>query len=112
MSSSARSTTVFPQLHQSLISVGQLCDDGCTATFNKNSVVVKKGLKTVLTGSRNISDGLWDIAFPIRQNMNYIIEKGRTTKDLAQYLHASLFSPKPSTLHAAQKIINFSHFQT
>ena len=102
VSSHAKSTTIFPKLQQSLISVGQLCDDGCTATFSKNYVIVKQGHKTVMTGSRNISDGLWDLSFPINQTMNYIIEKGRTLKDLAQYHHASLFSPKPSTLHAAQ----------
>ena len=36
----ATKTFIFPTLHSALLSVGQLCDSGCSVTFNKNQVKV------------------------------------------------------------------------
>ena len=57
----ATKTHVFPDLQNaSLLSVGQLCDYGCQAVLNKNSLRVLNSNKNILTGEHNNSYGLWD----------------------------------------------------
>ena len=52
----------FPNLkNESLISVGQLCDDGCEIVFNKTAVKIIKNSKVILEGSRSEKDKLYDI---------------------------------------------------
>ena len=45
----------------SLISIGQLCDDGCNILLNKLKLIAVKIKRIILKGNRNYSDGLWDI---------------------------------------------------
>ena len=45
----------------SLISTGQLCDDGYDVLFNTNALVVTKNKIVVMRGIRNGRDNLWDI---------------------------------------------------
>ena len=53
---------VYPHLNNiSLLSIGQLCDNGCIAIFDKKLLHIIKNGKLVLNGKQNISDGLWDI---------------------------------------------------
>ena len=61
----ARSTIIFPHLHNNLLSIGQLCDDGCTVTFTNQNMKVFKNNTLILQGFRsNSGDGLWDIPIP------------------------------------------------
>ena len=54
---------IFPELTSvSLILICQLCDAGCKAKFDDKKVVVTKNNKTILTGSRNHFNKLWDIS--------------------------------------------------
>ena len=77
---------IFPNLtNESLVSIGQLCDDGCIVLFTKTHAYICKSISN-------------DI-----KNMNYIIRKNKTQHDLAAYYHASLFSPAISTLTKAIK---------
>ena len=48
LSPQATKTSLFPNLHNNLISVGQLCDDGCTVTFTKSTMKVAKKLQNNL----------------------------------------------------------------
>ena len=58
----AKAATVYPNLtSSSLISIGQLCDDNCTAIFTKENMRVVKDDNIVLEGERNLNDGLWDV---------------------------------------------------
>ena len=50
--------------NSSLLSIGQLCDDDCKALFSKFKLRVYKQGKLVLMGTRNWTDGLWDIIIP------------------------------------------------
>ena len=117
---------VFPALASaSLISIGQLCDDGCTAVLDQNTLNVFKNGHTVLRGVRNRTDGLWDINLTAHrkifdnhlpqsttistQSMNAIIRRDKTKLELAQYLHACAFSP---ALSSFQKAIRKGHFLT
>ena len=57
-----KDANVFPSLTSaSLISIGQLCDDGCTAILNDKALTIYKNGHPVLRGMRNLVDGLWDI---------------------------------------------------
>ena len=118
LSDTATQVHVFPHLSSaSLLSLGQLCDDDCKIYLNKTSMKVYKDDKIVLTGTRNLTDGLWDVSLttvqlpasttsspsPKRQVANVIIQKNQTTKDLARYLHAACGSPPISTFLKAIK---------
>ena len=53
ISKKARDTNIFSSLESgSLYSVGQLCNDGCEAYFNKTSCTITKKGKLVLSGTR------------------------------------------------------------
>ena len=114
---------VFPDLHStSLISLGQLCDDGCTIVLTDKGIFVFKQKEIILTGTRNHRDGLWDIPLhstPVptplpsteqkikKHALNVIISKNQTKSDLIHYLHACCFSPPKSTFLKAIKNGNF-----
>jgi hypothetical protein len=49
-----RQAHILPKLAQhSLISVGQMCDSGCSVTFTATEVTVTNGESTILTGLRD-----------------------------------------------------------
>ena len=110
---------MFPGLsNESLLSIGQLCDDNCVAIFTKNRVYVVKDNDLIMHGPRNRTDNLWDIQLPAHQRdkiqaapttscLNYIITKDKTKSDLARYLHATAFSPRISTFSKAIRNGNF-----
>ena len=53
LSPSATKTSLFPQLHNNLISIGQLCDDDCHVNFTKHSMQVTKNNKSILKGVKS-----------------------------------------------------------
>ena len=62
LSDTAKTAYVLPGMtNESLISIGQLCDDDCIAIFSKNDLNIFKNKKLVLQGKRNKTDGLWDV---------------------------------------------------
>ena len=77
---------VFPTLQsESLLSIGQFCDDGCIALFEdkvlktyKSNTEIRKFLNEtkqhnlVLEGQRNSQDRLYDVSFP-QLKLSYII---------------------------------------
>jgi hypothetical protein len=46
-------------VQNSLISVGQFCDNGCNVTFNKDTLSVMNNGKCVKLGARDPQSGLW-----------------------------------------------------
>ena len=53
---------ILPGLKSALlISIGQLCDDGCNVLLNNKKLLAIKNKAIILKGDRNYSDGLWDI---------------------------------------------------
>jgi hypothetical protein len=110
----ATKTHIFPDLKiASLVSIGQLCDVGCEAVFRKQDLkIYDERRQLVLDEKRNTNDRLWDIDLPPRPpepTVNAVLRLDQTKVELAQYLHASCFSPVPSTFI---KAINKSHFTT
>ena len=71
----------------------------------------------ILTGPRNLTDGLWDLHIPAtncaastsgtNHQANAIIRKDKTKTELAQYLHAAAGYPVMSTFSQVIKKGNF-----
>ena len=119
VSQQASKALVYPGLqNESLLSIGQFCDDNCNALFTKTNVYIIKNDEIIIVGHRNQTDGLWDIQLPMKNNqsssttstlpkVNYIITKDKSKSDLAQYLLATAYSPAISTLDIAVSNGNF-----
>ena len=101
--------------NESLLSVGQFCNNNCIAIFTKHKMHILKNNKIILQGHRNFNDGLWDVQIPSvppppplyqKMDLNYIITKDKSKTDLARYLHVTVFSPSITTfIKAIKKIL-------
>jgi hypothetical protein len=112
----ARKAHIFPALSASpLISIGQLCDSGCTAAFTAHDVSIKLDGQIILTGVRSPFTRLWSVdlpALPVPRTptpspIHLGPQQANTTRlsagpsELVAFAHASLFSPALSTLSSA-----------
>ena len=62
LSTTAQKTRILSGLKSAtLISLGQLADDGCTTTITTPELTVEKEGQIILRGKRNYHDGLYDI---------------------------------------------------
>ena len=115
----ARQVHIVPALEsQSLISIGQFCDAGCTVAFTATTVTVSLDSSVILTGQRTALTRLWQLdvpspspspaaqasapsphQFPVAQANSAI--GSATPAELVAFAHASLFSPSLSTLSSA-----------
>jgi hypothetical protein len=111
--------------NSSLVSIRQLCDDDCIAVLDKRKLQIFKFNEIVLEGTRNPTDGLWDIAIPIsnllspsnqtvqpvgpdgKHHLNAIIRKDLSKTQLVQYLYGCCGSPVVTTWEKAIKNGNF-----
>jgi hypothetical protein len=61
LNAAASKAQVFPGMaNQSLLSVGQLCDEGYIVTFKNASVTICNSEKSqILNGPRDLDTGLW-----------------------------------------------------
>jgi hypothetical protein len=100
LNTAASKSHVFPAMaNHSLLSFGQLCDEGCIVTFKQDTVTIcDSGNSQILSGPRDANTGLWCIN--LRQTNNHIPEpiennvyELRNTGALFHYLHKALFSP-------------------
>jgi hypothetical protein len=108
----ARQAHILPGLvHNSLISVGQLCDNGCIVTFTHDQVTVTKNNKCVMHRSRDPKSRLWRVNLNQKLKIHEIqcnhAHDNNNEKDLINYLHAACFSPVKSTWITAIKNGNF-----
>jgi hypothetical protein len=109
----ARKAHILPGLvHNSLISVGQLCDNGCDAIFKKESVYVMNNGKCVMLASYDPHLGLWRVDLKkstpaIHSAFNHAHDTSNQ-KELINYQHAACFSPVKSTWIVAIKNGNFT----
>jgi hypothetical protein len=95
--------------NHSLLSVGQLWDEGYIVTFKQASVTICDSEKSqILSGPRDLNTGLWRIN--LKQTNNHIPEPIANnlyelcnTGALVHYLHKALFSPMKSAMLQAVK---------
>jgi hypothetical protein len=113
----ARLSHILPGLAQhSLLSVGQMCDSGCSVTFTASNVTVTNGHSTILTSKRNKDSNLWRVPLNhnpplhggLKQSAHNVYEQ-KSIQDTITYLHASCFIPVTDTW---LKSIQNGHFAT
>jgi hypothetical protein len=95
--------------HHSLLSVGQLCDEGYIVTFRRYTVTICNSDNVkLLSGPRDDTIGLWRINLkstikhipdPVAHNVYEL----RFTGALVHYLHKALFSPTKAAMLQAVK---------
>ena len=89
-----------------LFSIGQFCDNDCTALFSKYHLSIFKNGKAIIQGYRNTKNELWEISIsptnhwsiPLlssykHQQSNSMIRLAHIKQDLIRYLHAAAFIP-------------------
>ena len=100
LSSQAQQARVLPGLKSAtLISLGQLANDGCISILNDSKLHVIKEGEPILQGYRNPSDGLYDIALyahPAHPNPKKTIMENN-------YLPPTLHCIRPSSTISLQK---------
>jgi hypothetical protein len=110
LNAAASKALVFPGMaNHSLLSVGQLCDEGYSVTFHQDTLTIcNSDNSKVLSGPRDDTTGLWRINLkhtnkhipdPIANNVYEL----RNTGALVHYLHKALFSPKKAAMSQAVK---------
>ena len=129
LSTDARKVYIFPLLtNASLFSLGQLFDNDCTITLDKQKLTISKNNNIIIQGVRNNNDGLWDINLPsitpikipkfipqinhvqntttITHTANIIVQRQSLQKLITYYYRCDL-SPSKSTWIQAVKDGNF-----
>ncbi|ACI66000.1 predicted protein [Phaeodactylum tricornutum CCAP 1055/1] len=103
---------MFPGLaSHPLLSIGQLCNDGCTATFSATRLNIHHGDTLLLSGTRAPTTGLWylDLETLAPPAMAHALIPYTALADRIAFVHASLFSPALFTWCTA---INSGHLTT
>ena len=59
VSKKGTSARLFDEMNVNLLSVGQLCDDGCTVTFAATKAIVTKGNRKILIAPWNEQNEMW-----------------------------------------------------
>jgi hypothetical protein len=102
-------TYLFQKMQSSLVSIGQLCDARCVATFDKHNVFIKKGDEIILQGERDAATGLWTAnlesapVFTATQHIAMSAIAAETVGECIAFLHACAGAPVLSTFRHAVK---------
>ena len=106
LSKQARQVHIFPKMNTApLISLGVLFDYGRTITLEKKEMAVQNNGQEIIKGTRNKKNGTWEVPLDTQQPSAVInnIQEQSSKPELAQYLHAALFSPTTASLLKAIK---------
>ena len=94
---------VFPGLTGSLLSIGVLCDFGCTAVYDATSVTIYRDSQVVLTGVRSPdTHNLWMVPLDSTAPTQHLTASAaslapRTQAQIVAFYHACLSSPSVVT---------------
>lgn len=103
--SNATLVHLFPGLQShSLLSIGQLCNEGCEATFRNDNVRITRNNLVLLEGMRDSATGLWMLPVPITTAIHgqaNFVNAPTKTAELVAFAHAALFSPSIAALRKA-----------
>jgi hypothetical protein len=113
LNAAASISHVFPGMaNHSLISVGQLCNEGYIVTFKNALVTICDPQEfQILSGARDLDTGLWRINLRkdnqrLQQSVANNVYELRNTVALFHYFHKALFSPTKSALLQAVKNVH------
>jgi hypothetical protein len=99
---------MFPHLARPLISIGQLCDANCIASFSKQKLIITRNNEVLLSTPRDTTSGLWTI--PLHQQQSADSAYHTTTQsEHMQFQHACSGYPVKSTWTMA---INNGNYMT
>jgi hypothetical protein len=90
--------------NHSLLSVGQLCNEGYIVTFRNAAVTICNPQEfQILSGAQDLDTGIWRINLrkdnqQLQQSIANKVYELRNTGTLVHYLHQSLFSRTTSAL--------------
>jgi hypothetical protein len=110
LNTAASKEHVFPGMaHHSLLSAGQLCDEGYIVTFRRDTVTIcNSDNSKLLSGPRDVTTGLWRIN--LKQPIEHIpdpiannLYESCNTVALIHYLHNDLFSMTKAAMLQAVK---------
>ena len=62
----ARQEHIYPNIKHSLVSIGELCDAGCTVTFNIKHVTVFYKDDIIIRGWRNHHNKFWYLSLSVK----------------------------------------------
>ena len=99
---------IFPdeELGTSLLSISELCNSGCIATFTKDNVHVSKDGYTVIDSKKPATESLWHVELPscLHSVAGSAILRSDTDEAFTKFIHTSFGSPVLSTfLQAVRK---------
>jgi hypothetical protein len=110
LNAAASKAHVFPGMaNHYLLSFVQLCDEGYTVTFRRDTVAIcNYESSKLLSGPRDVTTGLWCINLKqtnkhIPDPIANIVYELRNTGALVHYIHKALFSPTKSAMLQAVK---------
>jgi hypothetical protein len=104
---------ILPGLaHNSLISVGQLCDSGCDFIFTQDKVEVNKDVKLAMSGIRDQQSRLWRVDLEtapksIYKNACNHAHEISNLKELINYIHATVLITVKSACKKQSKLETF-----
>jgi hypothetical protein len=110
LNATASKAHVFPGMaHHSLLSVGQLCNEGYIVSFKQDTVTIcNSDSSKLLSGPRDVTTGLWRLN--LKQTNKHIpdliannVYELCNTRALVHYLHKALFSTTTSAMLQAVK---------
>ena len=105
LSPQAQQGHILPNLSTgSLISIGSLCDDNCTATFSKNQITVTKHGTPIIHGRRNKVDGLWYIPLPHNTHPTHAHHPLNTTKTPTSRTPRTMYPNTPTCEYMAKNV--------
>ena len=99
------------ELSLSLLSISDLCDAGCTATFSADGFVIRHIGAIIINDTKDTHDSLWHVKFTTMSaqanafNNVYTLAPTQSSEDgdFIKFIHASLGSPALSILIRAVK---------
>jgi hypothetical protein len=103
----ARRVYIVPELAgRTLISVGQLCDAGCTVRFDATTCHVQFKGETVLYGARRDGNTLWQLDQPVMDRIVRMHDAAAaihnsTAAEIVRFMHATMGYPTIATLKRA-----------
>jgi hypothetical protein len=107
---------IFPGMtNQSLLSVGQFCNESYSTTFRIDAVTICNSQEVqILKGARDLDTGLWRINLRKEyqqhpHEVTNIVYELHNTGALVSYLHKAMFSPTKYTL---LQVVKNSHLIT
>jgi hypothetical protein len=115
-------TYLFDDMQESsLVSIRQLCDAGCIATFTKDDIFIKKDDDLILQGTRDPATGMWTANISHQPGTPNVIQHvamsaiaAETIGERIAFLHACAGSPAlskkptPSTACAGPSVATLS----